>query len=60
MLHTGADTLPFGDRLAALPISGLWNQPSRFLILGSRRPKRAIADEQRALIKGQPHSAPRG
>jgi predicted AAA+ superfamily ATPase len=25
VLHTGADTLPFGDRLAAVPISGLWN-----------------------------------
>lgn len=24
VLHTGADTLPFGDRLAAVPISGLW------------------------------------
>lgn len=25
VLHTGADTLPFGDRLAAVPVSGLWN-----------------------------------
>ncbi|HEV7495834.1 ATP-binding protein [Baekduia sp.] len=25
VLHTGADTLPFGDRLAAVPISGLWS-----------------------------------
>lgn len=24
VLHTGADTLPFGDRLAAVPVSGLW------------------------------------
>jgi uncharacterized protein len=24
VLHTGADTLPFGDRLAAAPVSGLW------------------------------------
>jgi len=24
VLHTGADTLPFGDRLAAIPVSGLW------------------------------------
>lgn len=24
VLHAGADTLPFGDRLAAVPISGLW------------------------------------
>lgn len=24
VLHTGADTFPFGDRLAAVPISGLW------------------------------------
>lgn len=24
VLHTGADTLPFGDRLAAVPIAGLW------------------------------------
>jgi predicted AAA+ superfamily ATPase len=25
VLHTGADTLPFGDRLAAVPMSGLWS-----------------------------------
>ncbi len=25
VLHTGGDTLPFGDRLAAVPVSGLWN-----------------------------------
>ncbi len=25
VLHTGADSLPFGDRLAAVPISGLWS-----------------------------------
>jgi hypothetical protein len=25
VLHTGADTLPFGDRLAAVPVSGLWH-----------------------------------
>lgn len=25
VLHTGADALPFGDRLAAVPISGLWS-----------------------------------
>lgn len=25
VLHTGADTLPFGDRLAAMPVRGLWN-----------------------------------
>ena len=24
VLHTGAETLPFGDRLAAVPLSGLW------------------------------------
>jgi predicted AAA+ superfamily ATPase len=24
VLHTGADALPFGDRLAAVPLSGLW------------------------------------
>ncbi len=24
VLHLGADTLPFGDRLAAVPVSGLW------------------------------------
>lgn len=24
VVHTGADTLPFGDRLWALPVSGLW------------------------------------
>ncbi|MDQ3647833.1 MAG: ATP-binding protein [Actinomycetota bacterium] len=24
VLHTGADTLPFGDRLAAVPLTGLW------------------------------------
>jgi predicted AAA+ superfamily ATPase len=28
VLHTGAHTLPFGDRLAAVPVSGLWNQLS--------------------------------
>lgn len=26
VLHTGADTQPFGDRLAAVPISGLWRR----------------------------------
>jgi predicted AAA+ superfamily ATPase len=25
VLHTGSDTLPFGDRLAAVPLSGLWS-----------------------------------
>lgn len=25
LLHTGADTLPFGERLAAVPVSGLWS-----------------------------------
>jgi hypothetical protein len=25
VLYTGADTLPFGDRLAAVPVSGLWS-----------------------------------
>jgi uncharacterized protein len=25
VLHTGADALPFGDRLAALPVSGIWS-----------------------------------
>ncbi len=25
VLHTGADTLPFGDRLAAVPVAGLWS-----------------------------------
>lgn len=25
VLHTGANTLPFGDRLAAAPVSGLWS-----------------------------------
>ena len=24
LIYTGADTLPFGDRLAAVPLSGLW------------------------------------
>lgn len=28
VLHTGADTLPFGDRLAAVPINGLWSRGS--------------------------------
>lgn len=28
VLHAGADTLPFGDRLAAVPVSGLWSQPA--------------------------------
>ena len=26
VLYTGADTLPFGDRLAAVPMSGLWSR----------------------------------
>jgi len=26
VLHLGADTLPFGDRLAAVPVGGLWHQ----------------------------------
>jgi hypothetical protein len=26
VLYTGADTLPFGDRLAAVPVSGLWSR----------------------------------
>ncbi len=25
LIYTGADTLPFGDRLAAIPLSGLWH-----------------------------------
>jgi predicted AAA+ superfamily ATPase len=25
VLHTGADALPFGDRLAAVPVSGIWS-----------------------------------
>ena len=25
LLYTGAETLPFGDRLAAVPLSGLWD-----------------------------------
>ncbi len=25
VLYTGSDTLPFGDRLAAVPLSGLWS-----------------------------------
>lgn len=29
VLHTGADTLPFGDRLAAVPVSGLWSKAAR-------------------------------
>ncbi len=24
LLYTGANTVPFGDRLAAVPVSGLW------------------------------------
>lgn len=27
LLHTGSQTLPFGDRLAAVPVSGLWAGP---------------------------------
>lgn len=27
ILHTGADQLPFGDRIVAMPISGLWTTP---------------------------------
>ena len=26
VLHTGADTLRFGERLAAVPVGGLWRQ----------------------------------
>jgi hypothetical protein len=29
VLHAGADTLPFGDRLAAVPVSGIWNAAAR-------------------------------
>jgi predicted AAA+ superfamily ATPase len=29
VLHAGADTLPFGDRLAASPLSGLWGTTAR-------------------------------
>lgn len=29
VLHMGADTLPFGDRLAAVPVSGLWSKAAR-------------------------------
>jgi predicted AAA+ superfamily ATPase len=25
LIYLGADTLPFGDRLAAVPLSGLWH-----------------------------------
>lgn len=25
VLHTGPDTLPFGDRLAAVPVARLWS-----------------------------------
>ncbi len=28
LLYTGANTLPFGDRLAAVPMSGLWTGAS--------------------------------
>lgn len=28
LLHTGSQTLPFGDRLAAVPVSGLWSGPA--------------------------------
>jgi predicted AAA+ superfamily ATPase len=28
VLHTGADTLPFGDRLSAVPVSGIWRRSS--------------------------------
>lgn len=31
LLHLGADTLPFGDRLAAVPVGGLWHRPIRGL-----------------------------
>lgn len=29
VLHAGADTLPLGDRLAAVPLSGLWSPAAR-------------------------------
>lgn len=29
VLHAGADALPFGDRLAAVPLSGLWGPTAR-------------------------------
>jgi uncharacterized protein len=25
LIYAGADTVPFGDRLAAVPLSGLWS-----------------------------------
>ena len=28
LLYTGANIIPFGDRLAAVPISGLWVEAS--------------------------------
>jgi hypothetical protein len=28
LIYTGADTLPFGYRLAAVPLSGLWREAS--------------------------------
>jgi len=28
LLYAGANTVPFGDRLAAVPISGLWTDSS--------------------------------
>jgi uncharacterized protein len=27
VLHTGTSTLPFGDRLRAMPVSALWQAP---------------------------------
>ena len=26
VIYTGADTIPFGERLWAVPVSGLWNR----------------------------------
>lgn len=29
LIYTGAETLPFGDRLAAVPLEGLWTAASQ-------------------------------
>jgi hypothetical protein len=41
LIHTGPRTLPFGDRLAAVPVSGLWSAAS-----GARVASRAVQDPE--------------
>jgi predicted AAA+ superfamily ATPase len=43
LIHTGPRTLPFGDRLAAVPVSGLWSAGA-----GARVASRAVQSQRRS------------